>query len=202
MLLVFKAIRVVIDVDVVLKGAVLIALTHVIGTKKLGKCNNLPCVSSFISKAKNIWSNDDVSFSSFHFILSMGGPYILCLFFYVFGRESHVNKHDECGGDANCTKSHGRVIDTGYDTLTVSVDHDAATCDEHDCSQEQSHQFSLDCHASHRSCNDEEEHDNAEATCRGGDKPVIVNREGYWRSFDTSSSQANADDDVHQCDQF
>jgi len=37
MLLVFKAIRVVIDVDVVLKGAVLIALTHVIGTKKAGE---------------------------------------------------------------------------------------------------------------------------------------------------------------------
>ena len=51
-LLVFKAIRVVIDVDVVLKGAVLIALTHVIGTKKLGKCNNLPCVSSSFLKQK------------------------------------------------------------------------------------------------------------------------------------------------------
>ena len=54
---------------------------------------------------------------------------------------------------------------------------------------------SLDSHASHGSRYDEKQHDDAEATCRGGDKPVVVSSERHWVSLDTSSGQTNADDD-------
>ena len=97
------------------------------------------------------------------------------------------------------------------------INHDAATGDEHDGSKKESHQFlkrertyqggdplsdaflfkahSLNSHASHGSCYDEKQHDDAEATCRGGDKPVVVSSQRHWVSFDTSSGQTNADDD-------